>query len=138
MLTKLTYVQQWVLDQDEALDFYTNALGMDLHEDVTIPEMGNFRWLTVRPSGQSEVAIVLMAIPGPPVFDEETAKTIRGLIAKGFATGLFFSTDDCRATIEQLRSKGVEIAQEPMDRPYGVDAGVRDPSGNQLRLVQAP
>ncbi len=138
MLKQLTHVHQWVRDQDEALAFYTGTLGMEVYEDVTVPEMGDFRWLTVRPAGQSDVAIVLMPIPGPPVFDEDTAAKIHDLMSKGAATGLFFATDDCRATVEELRNRGAEITQEPMNRPYGVDAGVRDPSGNQLRLVQAP
>jgi catechol 2,3-dioxygenase-like lactoylglutathione lyase family enzyme len=136
MLTQLTHVNQWVHDQDEALAFYTDKLGMEIRDDVTVPEMGNFRWLTVGPVGQPDIAIVLMAIPGPPVFDEDTTAKLNEIIAKGAAGGLFFSTDDCRRDYESLRAKGVEFSQEPMDRPYGVDAGFRDPSGNQIRLVQ--
>ena len=133
----LAHVNQWVRDQDEALAFYTEKLGMELRDDVTVPEMGNFRWLTVGPVGQPDVAVVLMQIPGPPVFDEETAAQLHELMAKGAAGGLFFSPDDCRATYEDLKAKGVEFNQEPMDRPYGVDAGLRDPSGNQIRVVQS-
>lgn len=136
MLKQLTHTNQWVHDQDEALAFYTEKLGMEVRDDVTVPEMGNFRWLTVGPVGQPDIAVVLMPIPGPPVFDEETAGQLRSLVSKGAAGGLFFSTDDCRATFEELRARGVEFMQEPMDRPYGVDAGFRDPSGNQIRLVQ--
>lgn len=137
MPIQLTHVNQWVHDQDEALAFYTEKLGMELRDDVTVPEMGNFRWLTVGPVGQPDIAVVLMAVPGPPVFDDETAAQLRSLVAKGAAGGLFFSTDDCRGTFDELTRLGVEFTQEPMDRPYGVDAGFRDPSGNQVRLVQA-
>ena len=132
---KLTHVQVWVHDQDEALAFYTEKLGMELREDVTVPEMGNFRWLTVGVPGQ-EVAIVLMAVPGPPVFDDETRDQIDALVAKGAATGLFFSTDDIKATYEELKGRGVEFQQEPTQQPYGIDAGFRDPSGNQMRVAQ--
>jgi catechol 2,3-dioxygenase-like lactoylglutathione lyase family enzyme len=133
---KLTYTQVWVTDQDEALEFYTNKLGMELREDVTVPELGNFRWLTVGVPGQ-DVGITLMAIPGPPVFDEETRAAIHELLAKGASGGLFFSTDDCQGSYEVLKDRGVEFAQEPTEQPYGIDASFRDPSGNQARLVQA-
>jgi catechol 2,3-dioxygenase-like lactoylglutathione lyase family enzyme len=136
MLTQLTHVNVWVHDQDEALAFYTEKLGMELREDVTVPEMGNFRWLTVAPPGQSDVALALMAVPGPPVFEQETSEQIRTLMAKGAAGGLFFSTDDCRASYEELKSRGVEFSEEPTERPYGIDAGFRDPSGNSIRMIQ--
>jgi catechol 2,3-dioxygenase-like lactoylglutathione lyase family enzyme len=136
MLKQLTHVNQWVHDQDEALAFYTEKLGMELRDDVTVAEMGNFRWLTVGPVGQPDVAVVLMPVPGPPVFDEETAEALRTLVAKGAAGGLFFTTDDCRSTYEELKDRGVEFSQEPIQRPYGIDAGFRDPSGNQIRMVQ--
>jgi catechol 2,3-dioxygenase-like lactoylglutathione lyase family enzyme len=138
MSMQLTHVNQWVNDQDEALAFYTEKLGLEVRDDVTVPEMGNFRWLTVGPVGQPDIAIVLMEVPGPPVLDEETAAQLRDLIAKGAAGGLFFSTDDCQGTYEELIGRGVEFSQEPMERPYGIDAGFRDPSGNQVRLVQGP
>jgi len=136
MLKNLTNVNVWVHDQDEALAFYTEKLGMELREDVTVPEMGNFRWLTVGLPGQADVALTLMAVPGPPVFDEDTRAQIQDLMAKGAAGGLFFSTDDCRASYEELKSRGVEFGQEPTEQPYGIDAGFRDPSGNQARMVQ--
>ena len=138
MLKQLTNVMVWVHDQDEALAFYTDKLGMELRQDVTVPEMGNFRWLTVGVPGQPDVAIVLMAIPGPPVFDEDTRAQIQGLMAKGAASGLFFETDDARATYDELKARGVEFTQEPTEQPYGLDAGFRDPSGNQMRMMQAP
>ena len=135
MLKQLTHVQVWVTDQDEALAFYTEKLGMELREDVTLPEMGNFRWLSVGIPGQ-DVAITLMAIPGPPVFEEATRDQIRSLLAKGASGGLFFGTDDAQATYEELKSRGVEFTQEPTEQPYGVDAGFRDSSGNHFRVAQ--
>jgi catechol 2,3-dioxygenase-like lactoylglutathione lyase family enzyme len=135
MLKQLTTVQVWVHDQDEALAFYTEKLGLELRDDVTVPELGNFRWLTVGVPGQ-DVAIVLMAVPGPPVFDEETRNQINALVAKGAATGLFFSTDDIDSTYKELKGRGVEFQQEPTQQPYGIDTGFRDPSGNQMRVAQ--
>ena len=136
MLKQLTHVSVWVRDQDEALAFYTEKLGLELRDDVTVAELGDFRWLTVGVPGQSDVAITLMSVPGPPVFDEETKAQLEALVAKGVAGGLFFMTDDVRATYEELKSRGVEFQQEPTEQPYGVDAGFRDPSGNQMRMVQ--
>ena len=136
MLKQLTNVQVWVHDQDEALAFYTEKLGLELRDDVTVPELGNFRWLTVGVPGQPDIAITLMAVPGPPVFDESTREQIHALMAKGASGGLFFATDDCRASYEQLKSRGVEFQQEPTEQPYGIDAGFRDPSGNSMRMVQ--
>ena len=135
MLKQLTHAQVWVHDQDEALAFYTEKLGLELREDVTVPEMGNFRWLSVGVPGQ-DVAITLMAVPGPPVFDEDTRDQILALVAKGAATGLFFSTDDCQASYEELKSRGVEFTQEPTEQPYGIDTGFRDASGNHFRMMQ--
>ena len=135
MLTQLTHAQVWVTDQDEALEFYTEKLGMEPREDVTVPELGNFRWLSVGVPGQ-DVGITLMAVPGPPVFEQETRDQIMALMAKGAASGLFFNTDDCRASYEELKGRGVEFQQEPTEQPYGIDAGFRDPSGNQMRMVQ--
>ena len=132
---KLTHVQVWVHDQDEALAFYTDKLGMELREDVTVPEMGNFRWLSVGIPGQ-DVSITLMAIPGPPVFDDETRESINKLLAKGASGGLFFATDDAQKSYDELKGRGVEFTQEPTEQPYGVDAGFRDPSGNQMRVAQ--
>jgi uncharacterized glyoxalase superfamily protein PhnB len=135
MLKKLTTVNVWVNDQEEALEFYTKKLGMEVRDDVTVPEMGNFRWLTVAPP-QSEVALALMTVPGPPVFDAETSEQLKALVAKGAAGGLFFSTDDVRGTFEELKAKGVEFSQEPTQQPYGLDAGFRDSSGNSMRMME--
>jgi predicted enzyme related to lactoylglutathione lyase len=134
LLKSLTNVSVWVHDQDEALAFYTDKLGLEVREDVTVPEMGNFRWLTVGLPGQSDIAVALMAIP--PVFEQETQDQLRALMAKGVASGLFFSTDDCQASYEELKSRGVEFKQEPTEQPYGIDASFRDPSGNEIRMAQ--
>jgi catechol 2,3-dioxygenase-like lactoylglutathione lyase family enzyme len=136
MLKQLTNVQVWVHDQDEALAFYTEKLGMELREDVTVPEMGNFRWLSVGVPGQPDVAVTLMAVPGPPVFDEETREQILALLGKGASGGLFFASDDVQSTYEELSKRGVEFQQEPTEQPYGIDAGFRDPSGNSMRVAQ--
>jgi catechol 2,3-dioxygenase-like lactoylglutathione lyase family enzyme len=136
MLKHLAHVNVWVHDQNEALGFYTKKLGMELRDDVTVAEMGNFRWLTVGLPGQPEVALALMAVPGPPVFDTDTADQLKVLLAKGAAGGLFFATDDCQASYQELKSRGVEFTEEPSKHPYGIDAAFRDPSGNQVRVVQ--
>jgi catechol 2,3-dioxygenase-like lactoylglutathione lyase family enzyme len=136
MLKQLTHVNVWVHDQDEALGFYTEKLGMEIRDDVTVAEMGDFRWLTVGPPGQPDVAFALMMVPGPPVFDPATSEQIKELMAKGVTGGYFFSTDDCQATYAELKGRGVEFSQEPTKQPYGEDAAFRDPSGNQFRVVQ--
>lgn len=133
---KIANAQLWVHDQDEALAFYTQKVGMEVRADVTVPELGNFRWLAVAPAGQPDVAIVLMAIPGPPVMDAETAEQVRNLMAKGFAGTIFLATEDCQASYEELAGRGVEFAEQPEERPYGIDSAFRDPSGNHLRLTQ--
>ena len=132
---KISAAQVWVHDQDEALAFYTEKLGLELRQDVTVPELGNFRWLSVGVPGQ-DVAITLMAVPGPPVFDAETAEQIRSVLAKGATGGLFFDTDDIQGSYEELKGRGVEFQQEPTEQPYGTDVGFRDPSGNSMRLAQ--
>jgi catechol 2,3-dioxygenase-like lactoylglutathione lyase family enzyme len=133
---KISNVNLWVHDQEAALAFYTEKLGMEVRADVTLPELGDFRWLTVSPPGQEDVSIVLMAIPGEPVVDAETKKQIEELMAKGFAGSVFLTTEDCRAEYESLRERGVEFTEAPEERPYGIDAGFRDPSGNSIRLTQ--
>jgi catechol 2,3-dioxygenase-like lactoylglutathione lyase family enzyme len=136
MLKQLTHTQVWVHDQDEALAFYTEKLGMELREDVTVPELGNFRWLSVGVPGQPDVSITLMAVPGPPVFDDDTRAQIQALLAKGAAGGLFFATDNVEKSYEELKDRGVEFTQQPTEQPYGIDAGFRDPSGNHFRMAQ--
>jgi uncharacterized glyoxalase superfamily protein PhnB len=102
-----------------------------------VPELGNFRWLTVALPGQ-EIAITLMTIPGPPVFEAETAAKLKNLLGKGVLGGLFFTTDDMQAAFEDLKKAGVEFTQEPTEQPYGIDAGFRDVSGNHMRITQLP
>ena len=109
---------------------------MEVKADVTLPELGDFRWLTVAPPGEDDVAIVLMAIPGPPVFEEETAEQVRAVLAKGVSSAIFLTTEDCQASFEELKALGVEFTDEPTERPYGIDCGFRDPSGNAIRLTQ--
>ena len=135
-MMKLGTVQVWVNDQDEALAFYTRKLGWEIHSDQTVPEMGNFRWLTVGPKGQPDISVALMAIPGPPIMDAQTAQQVRDVMAKGFAGTLFLTTDDVHAAYKQLKERGVEFAEEPREQPYGIDTSFRDPSGNNVRLAQ--
>ncbi|HSS04583.1 MAG TPA: VOC family protein [Solirubrobacterales bacterium] len=135
-MIKIANAQLWVHDQDEALAFYTEKVGMEVRADVTLAEMGDFRWLTVGPAGQEDVSITLMAIPGPPVMDAETAEQVREVMAKGFAGTVFLTTEDCQASYEELKGRGVEFTEQPEERPYGIDSGFRDPSGNSIRLTQ--
>ena len=126
----------WVPDQDEALEFYTQKVGFEVRSDVTLAELGNFRWLTVGPPGQPEFSVQLMAIPQPPVMDAETAEQLRTVMAKGWAGSIFLVTDDVQSDYEQLRDRGVEFFEAPEERPYGIDCGFRDTSGNGIRLTQ--
>jgi catechol 2,3-dioxygenase-like lactoylglutathione lyase family enzyme len=132
----ISSVQLWVHDQDAALDFYTRKLGMEVRSDVTLAELGGFRWLAVGPVGQADVAISLMAIPGAPVMDAATADQVRGLMAKGFAGTVFLTTDDIHTMHKELVGRGVEFLEEPTEQTYGIEASVRDPSGNHLRIAE--
>ncbi len=135
-MIRIGSAQLWVHDQQAALDFYTRKVGMEVRTDVTVAEMGNFRWLDVGLAGQPDVSVVLMAIPGPPVMDDQTADDVRNLMAKGFAGTIFLLTDDCRASYDELVDRGVDFVEKPEERPYGIDAAFRDPSGNHIRLTQ--
>jgi catechol 2,3-dioxygenase-like lactoylglutathione lyase family enzyme len=135
-MIKIATTQLWVDDQEAALEFWTKKVGMEVRSDVTLPEMGDFRWLTVGPADQPDISIVLMAIPGPPVMDQATGQQVRDLMAKGFAGTVFLTTDDVRASYEELKGRGVEFSEEPEERPYGTDVGFRDPSGNSIRMTQ--
>ena len=135
-MIKISTTQLWVDDQEEALQFWTNKVGMETRADVTLPELGDFRWLTVGPADQPDIAIVLMAIPGPPVMDQATGQQVRDLMAKGFAGTVFLTTDDIQTSYQELKDRGVEFSEEPQERPYGIDAGFRDPSGNSIRISQ--
>lgn len=133
---RIANAQLWVHDQDQALAFWTEQVGMEIRQDVTLDEMDGFRWLTVGFPDQEDFAITLMAIPGPPVMDAETAAQVEALMAKGFAGTVFISTDDVRADYETLKGRGVEFTEAPEERPYGIDSGFRDPSGNAIRLTE--
>ena len=132
MITRLSHATVFVLDQDSAKTFYTEKLGFEVRNDT---ELGELRWLTVGPKSQPDVEMIL-AYPAPPMFDEETGATIRGLVAKGSLGAGVLATDDCHATYEDLKAKGVEFIQEPAERPYGIEAIFRDDSGNWFSLTQ--
>jgi len=132
-MLKITHSSIFVLDQDEALDFYVNKLGLEVNTDE---DLGFMRWLTVNVPGEPDRE-VLLEKPGPPAHDDATAEQVRELVTKGatgFALGL--RTDDVRKAYEELRAKGVEFTDEPTERSYGIDCGIRDPFGNNIRLVQ--
>ena len=133
MFTDINISQLFVLDQDEALDFYVGTLGLEVHTDQ---DLGFMRWLTVNVPGHPERQLLLER-PGPPAMDDETAAQVRELLSKGAVGGwVGFVTDDCEKTYEELSAKGVEFTDGPNEQPYGVDAGIRDPFGNKLRFVQ--
>lgn len=133
MITKLNVTSIFVLDKEEALDFYVNKLGLEKGNDV---KQGSYRWLTVRVPGDPGVEVSLEQ-PGPPMHDEATAATLRELITKGALGGLVFLSDDIRGLYETLKARGVtDFIQEPTDRFYGTDMGLRDPFGNAIRILQ--
>ena len=133
MTTKLAVTSVKVLDQDEALDFYVNKLGMEVGQDI---KQGPFRWLTVRFPSDPGIEIFLEE-PGPPVHDEATAEQLRELITKGAMSSLVFHTDDARGLYETLQARGVtDFTQEPIEHGYGTDMGIRDPFGNGIRILQ--
>jgi uncharacterized glyoxalase superfamily protein PhnB len=134
MAIKVTSAQLWVHDQEEALDFWTNKVCFEVRADISMPELGDFRWLTVGAPGQEDFAIALLAIPGPPVMDEDTKKQVEDLMSKGFSGSVFLNADDVQASYEELRGRGVEFTEAPSERPYGIDSEFRDPSGNTIRL----
>ena len=135
-MIKIAFAGVWVHDQDEALAFYTDKLGWELRADVTLPELGNYRWLTVGPPNQPDLSVLLNAIPGPPVMDEATSEQIRSVMAKGWAGNVLLTTDDAQASYEELKARVVEFTEAPEERPYGIDCAFRDPSGSQFRLTQ--
>jgi catechol 2,3-dioxygenase-like lactoylglutathione lyase family enzyme len=132
MPNKITHTQVYVLDQDKALDFYVRTLGFEVNTDA---DLGFMRWLTVSFPGQPELQLLLEK-PGPPAHDDGTAEQIRELITKG-AMGVtaIIAVDDVRKTYEELLAKGVEFTEEPTERDYGTDCGLRDPFGNHMRIV---
>ena len=129
---KIPIIAIRVLDQQRALEFYTQVLGFTVTEDM---DLGPMRWLTVAPPGADDQHVLLERV-GPPIVDAETAETIDTLIAKGAGSSLFLEVEDLRATFDDVVAKGVEVVQEPMERFYGIDAAIRDDSGNQIRMTQ--
>jgi uncharacterized glyoxalase superfamily protein PhnB len=134
---KIASAHLWVHDQEVALRYWTEKVGMEVRQDVSLSDLDpSFRWLTVGPPGQDDVSIVLMAVPGEPVMDEATRKQVLDLVAKGFAGTVFLTTEDCQKSYEEMKARGVEFTEEPHQMPYGIDSGFRDPSGNSVRLTQ--
>jgi catechol 2,3-dioxygenase-like lactoylglutathione lyase family enzyme len=134
MITSLTITSLYVLDQDQALDFYVGTLGLEVGTDL---DLGFMRWLTVRVPGEQRE--ILLERPGPPAMDGATADQVRDLVTKGASAGtLFFNTDDVQQTWDDLKAKGVELPEEPTARDYGTDFGFRDPFGNHVRVAQLP
>ncbi|HEX8792379.1 MAG TPA: VOC family protein [Polyangiaceae bacterium] len=133
MIQRIAYTSVFVLDQDRAKTFYTVKLGFEVREDQ---RMGDFRWLTVSPPGQKDVAMILMPLRAGGMMDESTVNTLRALVEKGaFGAGVL-ATDDCQKTYEELKAKGVTFAQPPEKRPYGVEALLRDDSGNWFSMTE--
>jgi catechol 2,3-dioxygenase-like lactoylglutathione lyase family enzyme len=132
MITKLSHTTIWVLDQDGARDFYTDKLGFEVNTDE---RMDGFRWLTVSPPNQPDHELILLE-PGPPMMDPETAEQMKELVAKGAIGPGAFETDDCRKTYDELRAHGVNFLSEPAERFYGIEATLRDNSGNWFSMVQ--
>ena len=136
-MIKIASAHLWVHDQEAALKFWTENVGMEVRQDVSLPDLDDtFRWLTVGPPGQDDVSIVLMAVPGEPVMDESTQKQVLDLTAKGFAGTVFLVTDDIDTASKEMNARGVEFTEQPNQMPYGIDSGFRDPSGNSVRLTQ--
>jgi catechol 2,3-dioxygenase-like lactoylglutathione lyase family enzyme len=135
MIQRLSHVSIWVLNQDEAYDFYVNKLGFNVHTDAKMDN--GFRWLTVTPKGQPDLEIVLMPTDPGPMLDQETSEALRTLIRKGKLGAGVLATADCRKTYEELRAKGVEFSQPPTERFYGVEAVMKDNSGNWFSLSSA-
>lgn len=134
-MIRIANAQFWVHDQDEALKFYTKALGWEVRADVAM-EAWHFRWLVVAPPGQGDMGLVLMPVPGEPMLDAEASATLSELVAKGAGGTLFLETDDCQASYEELSARGVVFNDPPTPQPYGIDTSFRDPSGNNIRLTQ--
>jgi catechol 2,3-dioxygenase-like lactoylglutathione lyase family enzyme len=130
----LSHIGLWVRDHDEAIAFYTEKLGFEVREDVSLPELGGYRWVTVGPPDNADFALALN-VPGPP-FDADKVEALNKLLVAGMLGGVFFATDDAHASYEELKGRGAEIDQAPTEQPYGTEIVLRDPSGNQIRYVQ--
>lgn len=135
-MLRISSVNVWVHDQDVALDFWTTKVGFELRSDATFAELGSFRWLTVGPPGQPDIELVLQAVPQPPVLTDAQSGVVRAAMGQGLAGPVFLVTDDVERDFRALTERGVEFTEPPERRPFGIDAGFRDPSGNQVRLTQ--
>jgi catechol 2,3-dioxygenase-like lactoylglutathione lyase family enzyme len=133
MIQRLSHATIYVLDQDAARDFYVNKLGFEVRMDQRMDN--GFRWLTVSPKGQPDFQLILMQVDGPNI-QPDVAATLRGLLERGKLGGAVLQTDDCRATYEELKDKGVEFLSPPADRFYGVEAVLKDNSGNWFSMNQ--
>jgi catechol 2,3-dioxygenase-like lactoylglutathione lyase family enzyme len=136
MSITISTINLWVRDQEEALAFWTDKVGFEVRSDASFPEMPGFRWLTVGPKDQPDIEVVLMEIPGAPVFTDEQSRIVRTAMESGLIGAIFLVTDDVQRDYDDLSLKGVEFTEKPEQRPYGIDCGFRDPSGNQIRLAQ--
>ena len=135
MFSRINLSSVFVLDQDEALEFYVGKLGLEVDTDQ---DLGFMRWLTVRVPGDPSRELLLER-PGPPAMDDATAAQVRELVTKGSGGGWFgLATDDARKAYDTLKARGVELTEEPTERPYGIDFGLRDPFGNAIRIIQFP
>ena len=135
MIQKFTHATIFCLNQEEAKHFYTEVLGFEVRTDV---KMGTFRWLTVAPKGQPDLELVLMEINANPPFDEPSAASLRELVKTGKLGSVVFETADCKATYQELKARGAQFHSEPTERPYGIEAMLKDNSGNLFTLVQRP
>jgi catechol 2,3-dioxygenase-like lactoylglutathione lyase family enzyme len=135
MIQRLSHAGIFVLDQEQALEFYVGKLGFEVRHDE---RMGDFRWLTVGPKAQKDLEIILMTLQPGPMMDADAVKALRGLLAKGAIGVGVLETDDCRKTYDELKAKGVEFLHEPAERPYGIEALMKDNSGNWFSVVERP
>ncbi len=133
MIQRMSHTTVYVLDQDRAKAFYTEKLGFEVREDA---KMGDFRWLTVSPKGQPDLEIVLMPLRPSPMMDEAAVSTLRAMVEAGKLGAGVFETDDCKKTYEELKAKGVVFSQPPTERPYGIEALMKDDSGNWFSVSQ--
>lgn len=136
MSITISSINLWVHDQEVALEFWTSKVGFELRSDWTFAEIPGFRWLTVGPRDQPDIEIALMAVPTPPVLTQDQHDLVEKLMASGLAGAVFLVTDDVQRDYDAMVAAGVEFTEKPEPRPYGIDCGFRDPSGNQVRLAQ--
>ena len=135
MIQRMSHTTVWVLNQDQARDFYVDKLGFEVRQDV---KMGPFRWLTVSPKGQTDLEMILMPIGASPMMEQATADAVRGLVEKGALGPGVLEVDDCAKTYDELRAKGVVFLGPPKQQPYGIEMMMRDNSGNWFSVVERP